>query len=280
MNVNRQPKLLRPRWLFGHLLALGLIVLFVALGLWQLRRLDQRQAHNAIVIERGAREPTALREALAEGEATGEVLEYLRVVAEGEFAPAYEVLLRGRSLGGQPGFNVLTPLVLDDDTAGEANAGSSELVAGIEAEAASAARPAAILVERGWVPYDNDTVPVVQAPPPEGPVSVSGLLRAPSTRPEGAGGRLTPRDPPAGELVQTFYVDVERLSAQMPFELVGAYLQQTASNPAQPSELPLPIPEPEVDEGPHRGYAIQWFSFAVIGVVGYAILLLRVRREE
>jgi len=256
------PKLLRPRWIFGHLLALGLVVLFVALGLWQLRRLDERQAHNAIVIERGAREPLELSAALAESAAAGEILEYLPVVVTGQFVPEHEVLLRGRSLGGQPGFNLLTPLLLEGGPGGSGSA-------------------RAVLVERGWVPYDHDTVPVTDAAPPAGAVSVSGLLRAPSSRPEGASASLAPRDPAEGDLVQTFYVDVERLAPQMPFELVGAYLQQTSSIPSQPGELPLPrpIPGPELDEGPHRGYAIQWFSFAVIGVVGYAILIAKVRRE-
>ena len=259
--MNPGPKLLRPRWIFGHLLALGLVVLFVALGLWQVRRLHQRQIHNAVVIERGARGPLALSAALAESEAAGEILEYLPVVIRGEFDPAHEVLLRGRSLGGQPGFNLLTPLVLESESLGS--------------DAATA-----VLVERGWVPYDHDTVPVADAAPASGLVSVSGLLRAPSGRPEGSGGNLAPRDPAEGELVQTFYVDVERLAPQMPFELVAAYVQQTNSAPPQPGELPLPIPEPDIDEGPHRGYAIQWFSFAVIGVVGYAILLAKVRREQ
>lgn len=253
------PKLLRPRWIFGHLLAAGLVALFLTLGLWQLRRLEQRQSHNAIVVERSARQPAALSEALAESEAAGEVLEYRPVIVEGEFSPAHEVLLRGRSIAGQPGFNVLTPLVLEG--------------------AGSKARGQAVLVERGWVPYDHDTVPVADAPPPAGVVEVAGLLRAPTGRPKGASGRFAPRDQAEGALVQTYYVDVERLAQQMPFELLSAYVQQSGSTPAQPAQLPLPLPEPEVDEGPHRGYAIQWFSFAAIGVVGYAILLRKVRRE-
>lgn len=250
-------KLLRPRWLFGHLLAVGLVALFISLGLWQLRRLEQRQAHNEIVVERSAREPVSLDAALEQSEAAGEVLEYLPVTAEGEFAPEHEVLLRGRSLGGQPGFNVLTPLVVG--TAG--------------------AQPTAVLVERGWVPYEHDSVPVTQAPPPSGTVEVSGRLLAPTGPPEGASARFAPRDPAEGRLVQTYYVDVERLAAQMPFRLVDAYVQQTGSSPSQPAELPLPLPAPAVDEGPHRGYAIQWFSFAAIGVIGYALLLRKVVRD-
>ena len=38
----------------------------------------------------------------------------------------------------------------------------------------------------------------------------------------------------------------------------------------------MPAPLPELTEGPHLNYAIQWFAFATIAAVGYVIL---VRRE-
>ncbi len=244
--------LLTPKWIAGHLLALGLVVLFVYLGTWQARRLEERRAHVAQVVERTSLPPLPLEDVLGAG---GELPEYRTVTAVGEFDPAEEVLLRSRSLGGQPGFHVLTPLVVSD---GEL-AGS------------------ALLVERGWVPYGLDQVPVTEAPPPSGEVTVVGRLRLPRGRAEGAFG---PRDPEGGDLVQTFYVDAERLQAQMPYQLLPAYVELTASEPPHPAELPLALPAPELDEGPHLGYAIQWFSFAAIGVVGYVFLMRHVIRGE
>jgi len=44
--------LLRPRWVVGTVIAVSLIGLFVSLGLWQLRRLDERRDRNAAVEER------------------------------------------------------------------------------------------------------------------------------------------------------------------------------------------------------------------------------------
>jgi cytochrome oxidase assembly protein ShyY1 len=35
---------------------------------------------------------------------------------------------------------------------------------------------------------------------------------------------------------------------------------------------------PALDEGPHRGYAIQWFAFAVIALVGAGAVVVRERR--
>ncbi len=238
--------LLTPRWIAGHLLALGLVVLFVNLGFWQLRRLDERREYVTQVTERAELPPVDLRTALQ-----GELLEYRPVTATGEFDPSEEVLLRGRSLGGQPGYNVLTPLLLDDGTA--------------------------VLVERGWVSYGTESVPVVDAPPPAGTVTVTGRLRAPDAPTPGTVG---PRDPEEGELTQTYYADPDRLQPQMPYDLVPAYVELTSVAPPHPQDSPLPLPEPELGEGPHLGYAIQWFSFAAIGIVGYYFLMRHVVRGE
>ena len=244
--------LLTPRWLAGHALALTLVVLFVNLGFWQLRRLEQRREHVAQVVERSQLPPAPLAEALA----AGEVPEYRTVAAVGTFDPSEEVLLRGRGRDGQPGFHVLTPLVLSEP-------------AGLPGEA--------VLVERGWVPYALDSVPVTEASPPEGEVVVTGRVRAPTSH---RAGTLGPRDPAEGELTQTFYVDVERLQPQMPYRLVPAYVELTSVDPPHPGELPLALPEPDLGEGPHLGYAVQWFSFAAIGIVGYLFLLRHVARGE
>lgn len=249
-----RPVLLRPRWLAGHLLALGLVVLFVTLGLWQLRRLDARTTHNELVLAREAAAPVALADLLA-GLAPGDALpEYATVVVEGSFDPAREVLLRGRSLEGRPGFNVVTPLLLGDDGDGA---------------------DTAVLVERGWVPYDHDTVPVADATPPSGDVVVTGRLRLPTSY---AGG-LAPRDPAEGSLVQTYYVNVARLQQQVPYALLPLYVSAIEVQPPHQGALPLPLPGEELSNGPHLGYAVQWFSFALVGIVGYAILLRSVRRQ-
>lgn len=249
--------LFTPRWLAGHLLALALIVLFVNLGAWQLRRLEARTTLNDLVATRTTAAPVPLAEALQDSrDGAGEVPEYTMVRVRGTFAPEHEVLLRGRSLDGRPGFNLLTPFMLAADEPGVDGA--------------------AVLVERGWVPYDHDSVPVIDAPPPAGEVEVVGRLRAPSSSPGG----LAPRDPAEGVLVQSYYVDVERLQGQMPFALVPAYVTATGLTPPHARDLPLPLPPDDLSDGPHLGYAIQWFAFAVIGVVGYVILLRYVVRGE
>jgi surfeit locus 1 family protein len=43
--------------------------------------------------------------------------------------------------------------------------------------------------------------------------------------------------------------------------------------------LPVVLPEPELDEGPHLSYAVQWFVFATIAAVGYPLVLRRLSRR-
>jgi surfeit locus 1 family protein len=248
--------LLNGKWLAGHLLALTLVVAFVNFGFWQLRRLDQAKQRNEVIEARSAMADLSPAEALRHDGS----LNYLPVAASGTYAPQNELLLRGRSLGGSPGFNVLTPLLLDE-SAGE--------LAG-----------KALLVERGWVPYDMDSVPVQAALPPQGTVRVRGVLHDPQVPPAGALAGLAAHDPATGALTQSFYVDVARLQPQMPFVLLPAYLTLSEQLPPTAGQLPQALPAEVHDLGPHLGYAIQWFSFALIGVVGYFFLLRSVLRQR
>jgi surfeit locus 1 family protein len=122
------------------------------------------------------------------------------------------------------------------------------------------------------VPLDADEVPVSAAPPPEGTVTVTGWVRPSQTR-----GALGPTDPGEGRLVTMSRVDIGRIQQQVPYPLAPVYV---SALDGREGELPVPAPEPRFDdEGPHLGYAIQWFSFALIGVVGYGALIRRNMRR-
>ncbi|MEX2535306.1 MAG: SURF1 family protein [Trueperaceae bacterium] len=246
--------LLTRKWLLGHLLALLLIVLFVNFGMWQLRRLDQRQSSNTLIAQRAAARPQPLGELLESHAQEPEVLAYRRAYAQGSFEPEFELLLRSRSHQGVAGWHVLTPLVQESGRA--------------------------LLVDRGWVPYEMDTLPLEEASPPAGEVRVEGVVRLEQDPPKGWAANFAPRDPGEGSLASSYYVDVDRLSGQIPFPLEPVYLEQVAQDPAQTGELPLPPEREELNSGSHLSYALQWFSFAVIGLIGYAILLWRTARGE
>ena len=266
-------RLTTPKWLFGHVLVLAVVVSFTQFGFWQLRRHAERMALNEVTVARAAAEPVPLDEALAAAEAEAAVgveparppdaalaLRDRRVRVAGWFEPQDEVLRRPVSRDGRPGYHVVTPLRLEGDPDGRR-----------------------LWVERGWVPDTFDEVPVTEAAPPEGRVEVVGWLRATTVPPTGWVAAIAPRDPPTGRLVTVAYLDPERLEDQVGGPLVPAvlWLESIAgSTPADAARTWPAPPEPhEVTQGPHLGYAIQWFAFVAITVVGYAALLRRVMRE-
>lgn len=76
-------------------------------------------------------------------------------------------------------------------------------------------------------------------------------------------------------------INVEEIGASLVgYDLVPAYLLLQAQEPGQDGGLPVPPEMPELTEGPHLSYAIQWFSFATIAVVGYVVLVRRDRRDD
>src|SRR3954453_4779866 len=183
--------LLRPRWLVGTIIALLLIVLFVNLGFWQLRRLDEKRDRNAALRERRARAVEPVGDVVDPRTPFDDVdgLVYRRVSARGRYDRAGEVKIRSRSLDGQPGEWVVTPLLLHDGTA--------------------------LVVNRGFVPLSTD-VPA----PPSGSVEVTGLLFATQKR-SGIG----PRDPATGRLRELARLDLTRLQQQYRPDLYPLWLQ-------------------------------------------------------
>jgi surfeit locus 1 family protein len=247
----RQECVVRPRitgWgVTAVLLALVVAAVCIRLGFWQLDRLADRQALNAELAASLAEEPVRLPGAAGSVRGAPQDFLYRRATVRGRFLPERTVLLRGRFHAGQPGVHVVTPMEL---------AGGEIL-----------------LVNRGWVPApDGATVDSVPAPTP-GETTVSGTLEAvPHT---GDGGRPSPPEAGPGTGGTFQRLDLETLAAHLP-RLLPLYLQQAAVGEAD--GLPRPVPPPELSDGPHLGYAIQWFSFAAIALIGLAVVLLRRRR--
>lgn len=222
-------RLLSPRWIAGHLLAAVGVVTFVALGFWQLRRLDDRRAFNEAVEVALSQPAVDLDTALQEGS------EYRRIRVEGSFDSGHEMLVL-RSRDGVSGHHVLTPLVVDGGRA--------------------------LLVDRGWVPIEVAATPVSDAPPPAGRVVVEGLLWPAQT------GSVPAELPTVARRI-----DPDIVGPHLDAEVVsGAYLVLESPSP---EGFPLPAERPDLDEGPHLSYAVQWFLFAAVVVVGYPILLRR-----
>jgi cytochrome oxidase assembly protein ShyY1 len=240
------------KWIVSHVFVLFLVVVMINLGFWQLRRLDEKQALNSRIRARSA-EPVAPVDRLVGPDAGKDAvaaLEYRKVTATGTYRADQEVLVRYRSLEGAPGSWVLTPLQLDDGRA--------------------------VVVNRGWIGNNGRLEAVPDAfRAPSGPVTVTGLVQLPETR-----GSIGTKDPKAVTLTNLARADIARLDAQVPEDLLPLYVQLTKQAPAvQRGSDPRLLAEPALDEGPHLSYAVQWFLFTSIVLVGYPLILRRRARE-
>src|SRR5689334_22286523 len=137
---------------------LGIVVaaVCVRLGIWQIARLHEKEALNARLRAALAAAPgdlAAADRALARGGA--DALRFGRWTASGRYDETRQFLLKGRARTGEPGVEVVTPLVPDS--------------------AAGAAGGVAVLVDRGWIPsVDAATAKPEQYPAP-GTRAVTGL---------------------------------------------------------------------------------------------------------
>ena len=166
-----------------------------------------------------------------------------RVVATGAWDYSHERVWGARSYEGVPGVAVLTPLKIDGG--------------------------AAVFVDRGWAP-SADALHVDHAALREGDAAtVTGLAFA---APRGRGD-----------------VDPARLRDSLPYPIAPFVIQAlpsdrpTATNResfrVRPSNL-VYWPTPELGDGPHLSYAIQWFAFTAIVVVGMAAVLKKNVKEQ
>lgn len=236
--------LLRPRWILSHLFVVALVVVMVNLGFWQLRRLDERRAENALIEARQDQAPVALDEVLTpeSSEADVEELRARPVTLVGEYDEAGTVEVRNRTQDGVAGNWLVTPLVLDDG--------------------------ARVPVVRGFVALGADGEPF-DAPVPDGEVSVEGAVMVP---------RLQDR---------TVRRDLEPTLA-LP-DTVGVLVRLEESDPAEPAEATTegdpkaaiyPLAPPDLSERNHLSYAVQWFIFSAIALVGYPLVLRRVLQRR
>jgi surfeit locus 1 family protein len=233
--------------------ALVLAAVFVRLGVWQLDRREERRAFNASRAAALARPPLllggnvpagagrAIGAASASAAPDSAAAVHRRAVATGVFDLSRERVVGQRSWRGSPGVGLLAPLLLE---------GGGE-----------------VWVDRGWAPAP-DAATLDPAPYAErGRVRVEGFFRPPTSRERlalarAAGGSHADRG-------------AER-SAGTPHTAPALVLQQLPG----PGAVLRRLPPPEPDDGPHLSYAIQWFAFAAIALVGTGAWLAAQRRAS
>ena len=238
------------RGVLGTLVVLVVAGVCVRLGVWQLDRRAERAARNEAVAARMALPPITLK--AAPRDTTG--LTFRRVRLAGPVDDDRALILAGRSRNGAPGVHVLSPVRVGRG---------------------------AILVDRGWLPApDAATVDL-------GPVRLQGTATF-----EGVLAPFPDTDAPSEPepfRVTWFRFDGDAMRDQYPYPVSPLYLMVTVRpDPVQaagtPSDTattgtdpsaPVPLDPPTLDPGPHLSYAVQWFSFAAIAVIGWGVVLLQ-----
>jgi len=237
--------LLRPKWIFWTLVVVVSVVTMVNLSGWQRERLDEKKASNALVTARMDDPVAPLSDVLAPGdEALVPDAVFRRVTATGTFDETGQMLVANRSLDGLAGWWVVTPLRLDDGPT--------------------------VAVVRGWVPMSvtpdgswDEFAPV------EGEVTVTGLLQASQDRVAG----------PTDDLRTLPRVNVPLIGERLAVDMVPAWLQLESQAPAPTGSLPRVLAPPELTEGSHLSYAVQWLLFASLTVIVYLTLLVRTAKH-
>ena len=251
---SRRAIAITPAGIVGTLILAAVVIAFIRLGFWQLRRLGERRELNAAVAARLHSPPLSNAGQLTDTAG----IHYRRVRLTGTFDNDRSIVLAGRSHRGVPGVYLITPLQLDGRTA--------------------------VLVHRGWVASpDAATVDFTRLELPGTGVSDALVVPFPSTA-----ASLAERDSvpaAAGFRRVWFTIHQQALRAQFPYRLLPVMLQELPdSSGARRSSMPgraapTRLGPPALDEGSHLGYALQWFSFALIGIIGWIALVMRGRRQ-
>jgi len=215
------------------LTALALVLLCLWAAQWQYHRGIDRHARNTLIAEQSQLPPVKFQDL------SGEIANYewRKISLKGSFDDKNQILLRNRYFEGVYGFEQLTLFVFDGRR---------------------------IWVDIGWIKAGSDaTIPPQLQPTNENEITINGRLRLDSSLPQGKffavsndseRNLVSELDARQGIQTEEFYID-----------LISA--TDSSMNPDVPVELP------ELSDGPHMAYALQWVFFA--GLVIYGRRLIR-----
>ncbi|MDQ2666400.1 MAG: SURF1 family protein [Gemmatimonadota bacterium] len=215
-------------------------VTFVKLGFWQLDRLRERRAFNATITQQQLGAPIPLVD-LPRDTARAH---YRGASVEGTYDYDHELVYSNRTRRGSPGVDILTPVRI-------------------------AGRDTAVLVNRGWV-YSPDGASVDLQKWREGPTArLKGYV-------ELASGDTALAISSHARVVR--HVSRAELKDKIPYPVEPFYLIAfgDTTDLSHPARRDLPV----LDDGPHRGYAMQWFAFALIAIAGAGIVVYRDRQQR
>lgn len=227
-----------PFWLFSHVFVLSLIGLFLFFCFgWQLPRHFEKIDQNEIIEARAFGAPSDLGSAI---DRPADDLDFTYVETNGTFVEPWLINVANRSQNGQAGDWLVG---LFETTDGQL-----------------------MLVNRGFIPREGQPASEING-------LITGWLRTSRVQ-EGFGAvdNLTSERVPR--------LDVEAIEARFAERLESDYGGRSLApvwlqleGPAEDAAFPEPVPLPELNNGPHLSYAVQWFIFAALGLIVYWLVL-------
>lgn len=209
------------------------VLIMLALGTWQVERLEWKTDLNAERTARFAAAPIDLPDQGGDAAA----LEFRRARVAGVFLHEREMYLGARSLNNVLGFHVITPLALAD--------GSQ------------------VLVDRGWVPLDRKLPESRMAGQLAGRVRIQGVIRS-----GGRKSRFVPDNRPEENF--WYFVDIPAMAAHAGLEAVAPYYIE-AGEAALPGGLPIGGQTRITLRNTHLSYVIIWYALALALAVIYLV---------
>ena len=234
----------RPAWV-PTVAALAAVVLFVTAGNWQHRRMLEKDALHARIVQAAAIAPVALPRDVADWNAW----RFRQVALEGTYDAKRQILIDNRVHDGRVGFDVVAPLDLGDGRV--------------------------VLVDRGWVAGGPSRRNLPSPPVPQGNVKIAGRIDIP---PQDYF-ELGDRSAPPGRV--WLHLDPARFAKATGVDVLPIVVEALGPNEGG---LLRDWPVPASDSGRNLSYMMQWYAFAATAAGLWAwftlVPILRARRDR
>ncbi len=227
------------------LAAIVVAAVCVRLGVWQLARLSERRANNAFI----AAHLTQPDVRVTDPATVTDSLAWRHIVCAGRWDNSRALVLRGRSMGGVPGVEIVQALHVEGSRS-------------------------AILVNRGFLVSPNAERASLAEVRDTSLTGVRGVGQSVSA----GTGRRDPlreisRDP---YVVSAREVSAAAIARVFPYDVAPVLVRQLP--PEGAPAWPRPRPAPGLTDGPHVSYAIQWFALATVALIAGTLVTARSHR--
>lgn len=235
------------RWFLFAITVILLVALAWRLGVWQFDRLDDKKDSNSQIRANEEHAPVDVSKLVEAGGTVTDADQWRIVTARGTYETDKQIVVRYRTRDGESGVDIIVPLRTASGTY--------------------------VLVDRGWMPTENraDAVPDDVPAPPDGEVEVTGWLRIDATGDAATVHNQTTRAPNSANISRALGVPT-----------YAGFVDLKSESP-EPARALEPVELPELDNGPHFFYGIQWWFFGALAVFGFFYLMydeVRQRRRQ